>query len=160
MIHVEDAQHVGGFRLAMCFSDGTRGVADLSGELRRKAFAPLRDERVFAQAYVADGTVCWPGGLDLAAERLYALAHSLKIPGTLEEAEVNELMMSLRELRSLAGKTQIELSEAMGMAQSELSRVERREDLRLSTLRRYVESLGAKLEVVATLGDKRIVLRT
>ena len=44
-------------------------------------------------------------------------------------------------------------------AQSELSKIERREDHLLSTLRKYVEALGGELEVVAVLGDKRIRLR-
>jgi hypothetical protein len=44
------------------------------------------------------------------------------------------------------------------MTQAELSRVERREDHLVSTLRRYVEALDGHLEVVAVVGNKRIVL--
>jgi hypothetical protein len=74
-------------------------------------------------------------------------------------AEEEDLRLTLRELRDLAGKTQIEVAQAAEMAQSELSRAERRDDHLLSTLRRYVEALGGELEVVAVLGDKRIRLR-
>lgn len=43
--------------------------------------------------------------------------------------------------------------------QGQASETERRSDHRLlSTLRRYVEALGGKIEVVATFGDKRIRL--
>src|SRR5262245_12806851 len=68
--------------------------------------------------------------------------------------------MDLRELRRSLGKTQVEMAEATGLTQPELSRMERRLDYRLSTLRRYLEALGGHLEVTAVVGDKRVNLRT
>jgi hypothetical protein len=44
------------------------------------------------------------------------------------------------------------------MTQSELSRLERRPDHLVSTLRRYVKALGGELEVTAVLGAKRVKL--
>lgn len=77
------------------------------------------------------------------------------------EAMQELLDMELRELRELAGKTtQAELAEASGFTQAEVSRIERRDDHLLSTLRRYVEALGGELEVVAILGDHRVRLRS
>jgi hypothetical protein len=70
----------------------------------------------------------------------------------------NDLRMSLRELRSYTGRTQVEAAAENEMTQSELSRLERREDFLLSTLRRYVDSLGGKLEVRVMLGSSEIVL--
>jgi predicted transcriptional regulator len=67
--------------------------------------------------------------------------------------------MELRELREEAGKTQAEVAEIAEMTQSELSKFERRDDHRLSTLRRYVNALGGELEVVAVFDHKRIALR-
>ena len=69
------------------------------------------------------------------------------------------LDMSLREVRELAGKNQVDVAAALEKAQSEISKIENREDWLLSTLRRYVEALGGELEVVAVLGDKRLRLR-
>jgi hypothetical protein len=46
--------------------------------------------------------------------------------------------------------------EAAGMAQSEVSRLERREDHHVSTLRKVVEALGGELEVSAVFGEKRV----
>lgn len=66
--------------------------------------------------------------------------------------------MELRELREAAGKTQVEVAAIAEMTQAELSRFERRDDRRVSTLRRYVEALGGELEVVAVLGNKRITI--
>lgn len=70
------------------------------------------------------------------------------------------LEMDLRAIREMAGKTQVDVATATGMAQSEISRLEKREDTRLSTLRKYVESLGGTLEVVAVFGDKSVRLHT
>jgi hypothetical protein len=55
--------------------------------------------------------------------------------------------VSLRTIRGAAGKTQAELATALGTDQGEVSRIERRGDVRLSTLRRYAEAVGARLEL-------------
>lgn len=59
--------------------------------------------------------------------------------------------LPLRALREGAGKTQDEVASLAGMDQSEISRVEQRDDLRLSTLRRYARALDAEIEIVALL---------
>lgn len=53
----------------------------------------------------------------------------------------------LRELRALLGVTQEQLAERLGVQQAAVSRLERREDITLSSLRRYVDALGAELEI-------------
>jgi len=54
---------------------------------------------------------------------------------------------SLMEFRKAAGLTQVELAERMQITQVNVSRLERRDDMHLSTLRRYVEALGGELEI-------------
>ena len=72
---------------------------------------------------------------------------------------VEELQaLTLRQLREEAGKTQVEMAELIEVTQSALSRMERREDNPIETLRRYVEALGGELELVAVLGPKRVKL--
>jgi DNA-binding XRE family transcriptional regulator len=66
--------------------------------------------------------------------------------------------MTLRELREDAGRTQAEIADLADTTQAALSRVERREDNPIATLRRYVEALGGELELVAVIGNKRIKL--
>ena len=66
--------------------------------------------------------------------------------------------MDLRALREAAGLTQEELAQRVAVTQSQLSKLERREDYRLSTLRRYVAALGGQLEIVAVVDGKRIRL--
>lgn len=72
------------------------------------------------------------------------------------EAELLEL--SLAELRKELGVTQVEMAEAAKMTQSELSKLERRDDHLVSTLRRAVRALGGELEVTAVVGKKRVKL--
>jgi predicted transcriptional regulator len=69
------------------------------------------------------------------------------------------LEMNLRSLRESLGKTQDEIANLADVTQSQLSKIERREDHLISTLRRYVRALGGDIEVIAVVGEKRIALR-
>lgn len=75
-------------------------------------------------------------------------------------AEQELLDMDLRGLRELAGKTQQDVAALVDQSQGQVSETERRKDMRLSTLRRYVEALGGQLEIAARIGRKRIRLHT
>ena len=66
--------------------------------------------------------------------------------------------LTLRDIREQAGKTQTDIAELTEMTQAELSRFERRDDRKLSTLRKYVEALGGELEVSAVFGHKRVTI--
>lgn len=61
--------------------------------------------------------------------------------------------MTLAELRLVSEVRQEELASRLGMTQSNISRLERRRDLQLSSLRRYVEALGATLSVRVRFPD-------
>ena len=73
------------------------------------------------------------------------------------EATAEAVALTLRELREALDLTQEQLAELTAMAQSEVSRLERREDWRLSTLRRIVEAMGGRLEVIADFPGRRRV---
>ncbi|MFL6200230.1 MAG: helix-turn-helix domain-containing protein [Thermoanaerobaculia bacterium] len=75
-----------------------------------------------------------------------------------QEVELELLEMDLRALREAVGLTQGELAQRVEITQSQLSKMERREDHRISTLRRYVEALGGSLEICAVVNGKRIKL--
>jgi hypothetical protein len=69
--------------------------------------------------------------------------------------------LTMRSLREAIGKTQIEVAGASQIDQGDISRLENREsfdDCQVATLQRYIAALGGRLELVATFGDKRIVL--
>jgi transcriptional regulator with XRE-family HTH domain len=57
--------------------------------------------------------------------------------------------MSLRELRRAHKLTQERIAETLGIGQDQVSRLEQRSDLLLSTLRGYVEAMGGQLKIVA-----------
>lgn len=63
---------------------------------------------------------------------------------------------NLRELRVLAGQTQEQVSARTGFKQTNVSRLEKRTDMKLSTLRDYVESLGGTLKIVADVDGKKV----
>jgi transcriptional regulator with XRE-family HTH domain len=59
------------------------------------------------------------------------------------------MAMDLRELRNACRLTQEELAARLEVAQSNVSRLERRGDMLVSTLREAVEALGGELHLVA-----------
>ncbi len=65
--------------------------------------------------------------------------------------------MLLKEVRRLAGLTQEQVADSMGITQSALSRLEGQDDMYVSTLQRIVESLGGKLEIIADMPDGKRV---
>jgi DNA-binding XRE family transcriptional regulator len=73
------------------------------------------------------------------------------------EARAAELMaeeMTLRELRHARKLTQVRMAKALGISQDGVSRLEKRSDLLLSTLRRTVEAMGGNLSLVAQFPDR------
>ena len=62
------------------------------------------------------------------------------------------------KLRQARQQTQVALAERLNVPQNAVSRMERRTDLLLSTLRGYVEALGGKLELKAVFPDDEFLL--
>ena len=61
--------------------------------------------------------------------------------------------MPLQELRRARELSQVRLAELMDMSQSEISKIERRTDVYVSTLRSYIEAMGGELEIIARFPD-------
>ncbi len=61
--------------------------------------------------------------------------------------------MDLAELRGALALTQEELAERLQISQSNVSRLEHRDDLLVSTLRQVVEAMGGELHVEAVFPD-------
>ena len=61
--------------------------------------------------------------------------------------------LALGQLRDAVELKQTDVAERLGISQGNVSRLERREDLYLSTLREYVEALGGELDLVARFPD-------
>jgi DNA-binding XRE family transcriptional regulator len=71
-----------------------------------------------------------------------------------EEADSILMDIHLAEIRRLAEKTQTELAAAMGVKQPTIAKMERDgQDVRLSSLKRYIESLGGRMRIDVELPD-------
>ena len=68
--------------------------------------------------------------------------------------------MTLQELRLAHLKTQESMAKALGISQDGVSRLEKRSDLLLSTLKHYVEAMGGSLSLVAEFPDRDPVVLT
>ena len=66
--------------------------------------------------------------------------------------------MPLHELRLARQKTQTQLARVLDVQQAAVSRIERRADMYISTLRSYIEAMGGHLEIVATFPDGAVRL--
>jgi len=66
--------------------------------------------------------------------------------------------MTLRELRHARKLTQVRIAKTLGITQDGVSRLEKRSDLLLSTLRKTVEAMGGNLSLVAEFPDRGPVL--
>jgi len=59
--------------------------------------------------------------------------------------------MTLQELRQARKLTQVRMAKVLGISQDGVSRLEKRSDLLLSTLRKSVEAMGGNLSLAAEI---------
>jgi len=77
------------------------------------------------------------------------------------EARAAQLLaeeMTLQELRQARKLTQVRMAKALGITQEGVSRLEKRSDLLLSTLRKTVKAMGGNLSLVAEFPDRDPVM--
>ena len=67
--------------------------------------------------------------------------------------------MDLAELRNDLALTQVALARAIGVGQAEVSKLEKRADMLISTLRKMIEAMGGTLEIRAVFKDRTIAIR-
>jgi transcriptional regulator with XRE-family HTH domain len=73
-------------------------------------------------------------------------------------AELIAEEMTLQELRRARKLTQVSVAKALGITQDSVSRLEKRSDILLSTLRKTVQVMGGKLSLVAEFPDRAPVV--
>jgi DNA-binding XRE family transcriptional regulator len=66
--------------------------------------------------------------------------------------------MTLRQLREACRLTQQKVAKSLRIGQEGVSKIERRSDLLLSTLREYVQAMGGELSLVVQFPDREPVL--
>jgi len=57
--------------------------------------------------------------------------------------------MTMQELRKAVKMTQVQMAKKLGVGQMQVSRLEKRKDIHVSTLRRAVKAMGGELQLVA-----------
>jgi len=75
-------------------------------------------------------------------------------------AELMAEEMTLQELRRAREMTQVKMAKKLGVAQKQISEIEKRTDMHISTLRRSIEAMGGKLTLVAEFPDRKPVKLT
>jgi len=75
-------------------------------------------------------------------------------------AELIAEELTLQELRRTCDITQVSMAKKLGIAQKQISEIENREDMHISTLRRSIEALGGKLTLLAEFPDRKPVKLT
>jgi transcriptional regulator with XRE-family HTH domain len=66
--------------------------------------------------------------------------------------------MTLQELRRAREITQVRMAKDLGVAQKQISEIEKRTDMHISTLRRSIEAMGGKLSLIAEFPDREPVM--
>lgn len=64
--------------------------------------------------------------------------------------------MPLDELREARKLTQVTLAKTLNVNQAAVSKLERRADMYVSTLRSYVEAMGGHLEILASFPEGQV----
>jgi transcriptional regulator with XRE-family HTH domain len=73
-------------------------------------------------------------------------------------SKAQALKMALHELRQAREVSQEELARELEVGQPAVAKLERRADMYVSNLRRYVEALGGSLEITARFPDGSVTI--
>lgn len=71
-------------------------------------------------------------------------------------SELRDEYMTLQEIRKHQNITQKDMAKLLGINQENVSRMERRKDMHLSTIKEYIEALGGKVEINAIFPDSKV----
>ena len=66
--------------------------------------------------------------------------------------------MALNELRQAVELTQKQLADVLKMNQAAISKMEHQSDMYISTLRRFLEAMGANLKIIASFPEGDVVI--
>ena len=81
-------------------------------------------------------------------EKMAALAPDRRERIEAETERLHQEYLTLQELRKAKALTQTQLAETLGIRQATVAKMEKRSDLMISTLRRHVEAMGGRLNLV------------
>lgn len=77
------------------------------------------------------------------------------------EAEATQLgaEMDLAEVRRALKLSQEEIGQILQVGQGSVAKIEKRADMYVSTLRRFIEAMGGELEIVARFADHTVKIK-
>lgn len=74
-------------------------------------------------------------------------------------AHLDRKETTLAQVRRAVGLTQVQMAEALRLGQGDISRIEQRANVQLSTLARFIEATGGRLRITAVYGDNQVDLK-
>jgi len=150
MYIVKNVKALDEMKLLVTFRNGVEKLYDvriLYEELPQ--FRMLEDNRTLFLAVCVDVGgygISWNDELDLAAEELWENGEDV---GEREALDVSDaLAESLCVMRKRVGMTQVQLAKRTGIAQADISKIERGlANPSLSTLKRLADGMGVRLQI-------------
>ncbi|OJU06499.1 MAG: transcriptional regulator [Rhizobium sp. 63-7] len=67
--------------------------------------------------------------------------------------------MNLAELRKALKLSQDEIAQTLQIGQGSVAKIEKRADMYVGTLRRFIEAMGGELEIVARFGSNTVKIK-
>jgi DNA-binding XRE family transcriptional regulator len=97
----------------------------------------------------------------MAGRHSFADLRARMAPEAQAEAEALRLSeeMDLAEVRRALKLSQDEIAQTLQIGQGSVAKIEKRTDMYVSTLRRFIEAMGGELEIVARFADHSVKIR-
>jgi DNA-binding XRE family transcriptional regulator len=99
----------------------------------------------------------------MAGRRSFAELRARLSPEARAKAEAEARLlgaeMDLAEVRRALKLSQEEIGQTLQIQQGSVAKIEKRADMYVSTLRRFIEAMGGELEIVARFPDHAVKIR-
>src|SRR6266700_7467718 len=99
----------------------------------------------------------------MAGRHSFAELRARMTPRAQEKAEAEALLlkneMDLADVRRALKLSQDEIAQTLQIGQGAVAKIEKRADMYVSTLRRFIEAMGGELEIVARFPNHSVKIR-
>src|SRR5579864_9465618 len=99
----------------------------------------------------------------MAGRRSFAELRARMTPAAQDKAEAEALRleeeMDLAEVRLALKLSQDEIAQTLQIGQGSVAKIEKRANMYVSTLRRFIEAMGGQLEIVARFSDHSVKIK-
>ena len=100
----------------------------------------------------------------MAGRHSFAELRARMTPAARAQSEAEALRleegMDLAEVRRALKLSQDEIARTLQIGQGSVAKIEKRADMYVSTLRRFIEAMGGELEIVARFPDHAVRIKT